>query len=148
MVRPRIALERRGGCHCGLTRFAFMTAFPLAPRACQCGFCRRHGARTVSDPEGYAVLTLGPETIRYRFGTGTTDFLICGRCGVYVGAAAEIGGALFATLNLNAFDHPRLDLAAAPVRYDGEDAGARAARRRARWTPARVAGTSPSRRRP
>ena len=139
---------RTGRCHCGALSLEFESGAALAPRACQCGFCRRHGARTVSDPQGSAVLTLGPETIRYRFGTGTTDFLICGRCGVYVGAASEIGGALFATLNLNAFDDPRLDLPAAPVRYDGEDAGARAARRRARWTPARVAGPSPSLRRP
>ena len=73
--------------------------------------------------------------IRYRFGTGTTDFLICGRCGVYAGAAAEIDGQTYVTLNLNAFDDPRLDLAGAPVSYEGEEAGARADRRRARWTP-------------
>jgi hypothetical protein len=29
-----------------------------------------------------AVVILGPETLRYRFGTGITDFLICGRCSV------------------------------------------------------------------
>ncbi len=123
-----------GQCHCGAIRFAFESEAPLAPRACQCGFCRRHGARTVSDPAGSALLTLGPETIRYRFGSATTDFLICGRCGVYVGAAAEIDGAHYATLNLNAFDDSRLDLAATPVSYDGEDADAKAVRRRARWT--------------
>ena len=63
---------------------------PLAPRACQCGFCRRHGARTVSDPAGAASLSLGEKAMRYRFGTGTTDFLICGRCGVYVAALAQM----------------------------------------------------------
>lgn len=128
-----------GQCHCGALRFAFETEAPLAPRACQCGFCRRHGARTVSDPAGSAALTLGPETIRYRFGSGTTDFLICARCGVYVGAAAEIAGAHYTTLNLNAFDDPRLELAATPVSYDSEDADAKAARRRARWTPLSLA---------
>lgn len=124
-----------GRCHCGALRFAFETEAPLAPRACQCGFCRRHGARTVSDPAGSAVLSLGPEAIRYRFGSATTDFLICGRCGVYVGAAAEIGGAHFVTLNLNAFDDPRPELVTTQVTYDGEDADTKAARRRARWTP-------------
>jgi hypothetical protein len=133
------AMTYSGRCHCGALRFAFETEAPLAPRACQCGFCRRHGARTVSDPAGSAVLTLGAETIRYRFGSGSTDFLICGRCGVYVGAMTKIDGALFATLNLNAFDDPRLDLAATPVSYDGEDADAKATRRHTRWTPLALA---------
>lgn len=120
-------------------RFDFDTAKPLAPRACQCSFCRKHNARTVTDPEGSAVLTLGAEAIRYRFGTGTTDFLICGRCGVYVGAAAEFDGQLHVTLNLNAFDDPHPGLETVPVSYDGEDAAAKAVRRRERWTPARLA---------
>jgi hypothetical protein len=128
-----------GQCHCGAIRFAFETEKLLAPRACQCSFCRKHGARTVTDPDGSAVLALGPKALRYRFGTGTTDFLICGRCGIYVGAIAELDGRLYATLNLNAFDDPRPDLAATPVSYDGEDAAAKADRRRARWTPARLA---------
>ena len=126
-----------GRCHCGALRFEFETDKPLAPRACQCSFCRKHGARTVSDPDGAAVLTLGPETLRYRFGSKTTDVLICGRCGVYVGALAELDGQLYVTLNLNAFDDPRLDLEGAPVSYDGEDVGVKADRRREKWTPAR-----------
>ncbi|HMG47056.1 MAG TPA: hypothetical protein VK614_06320 [Allosphingosinicella sp.] len=131
-------MRHEGRCHCGAVRFVFETARPLAPRACQCGFCRRHGARTVTDPEGSAVLTLGRETLRYRFGTGTTDFLICHRCGTYVGATAELDGQLYVTLNLNAFDDPRLDLDGAPVSYDGEEAADKADRRRAKWTPARL----------
>ena len=128
-----------GGCQCGAIRFAFATVVPLAPRACQCRFCRRHATRMVSDPEGAAELTLGPETRRYRFGTGATDFLFCGRCGVYVGAIAEVEGVLLATLNLNTFDEPRLELAAARVSYAGESAEAKAERRRRNWTPARLA---------
>jgi hypothetical protein len=131
--------ERHAGrCHCGAIRVAFTTEKPLRPRACLCSFCRKHGARTVTDPDGAAVLTLGPETVRYRFGSRAADFLICGQCGVYAGATAEIGGQLYATLNLNAFADPRLDLAIAPVSYDGEDAAAKADRRRENWTPARI----------
>jgi hypothetical protein len=132
-------LQRHAGqCHCGAIRFGFETARPLAPRACQCRFCRRHGARTVTDPAGAALLALGPETLRYRFGTGTSDFLICGRCGVYVGATADLDGQLYATLSLNAFDDPRLDLAGTAVSYDDEDATGKADRRRLKWTPARI----------
>jgi hypothetical protein len=129
----------QGQCHCGAIRLELETAKPFAPRACQCRFCRRHDARSVSDPDGRTVLTLDPETQRYRFASRAADYLICGRCGVYVGAVAEVDGGTYATLNLNAFDDPRLDLAPAPVSYEGESAEEKAERRRSRWTPARLA---------
>lgn len=128
-----------GQCQCGAIRFAFESDRQLAPRACQCSFCRKHGARTVTDPGGSAELALGPETLCYRFGSKVADYLICGRCGVYVGALAEIDGRAYVTLNLNAFDDPQADLEAAPVSYDGEGAAAKADRRRSRWTPVRLA---------
>lgn len=84
------------------------------------------------------MITLGGEAIRYRFGSATTDFLICGRCGVYIGAAAELDGQLYVTLNLNAFDDPQLDLEGAPISYDGESVATKADRRRERWTLARL----------
>lgn len=93
----------------------------------------------VSDPDGSAVLRLGGDVIRYQFGTRATDFLLCSACGIYLGATASIDGRLYATLNLNAFDDPHLDLQGAPISYEGEQAGSRADRRRARWTPARIA---------
>ena len=131
-------MRLEGGCHCGAIRTLFETGKPLAPRACQCGFCRRHGARSVSDPDGAATMTLGCEPVRYRFGAHTADFLICPRCGIYVGAMAELDGQNFVVLNLNAFDDPRLELEAEPVSYDGESPETKAARRRARWTPLKI----------
>jgi hypothetical protein len=138
VAHKTLVMQYTGQCHCGAIRLEFETSKPLMPRNCQCGFCRKRGARTVSDPEGSALLALGPETLRYRFGTGTTDFLICGRCGVYVGAAADFDGQLYVTLNLNAFDDPRLDLEGMPISYDDEDAIGKANRRRVKWTPARI----------
>lgn len=135
-----------GACHCGAIRFSLETDAPLAPRQCQCGFCRRHNVQMVSDPEGRAVLTLGPETHRYRFATRAADYLICGRCGIYVAAVAEIDGRSYATLNLNAFDDPRLGLAPQPVSYDGETDRQKAERRRLKWTPARLVSSCRTRR--
>jgi hypothetical protein len=132
-------MKHGGQCHCGAIRFAFDTEKPLAPRACQCGFCRKHGARTVSDPNGSAVLNLSGEAVSYRFASKAADYILCGRCGVYVGATARLDGGFYATLNLNAFDDPRLDLEGRPVSYDGEDAAGKADRRRVQWTPARIA---------
>lgn len=131
-------MRLQGHCHCGAIRIALETAKPLSPRACSCTFCRGHGARTVSDPDGLATLTVGGPVIRYRFASKSSDYLLCATCGVYLGAVAEIDGATFATLNLNAFEDPRLHLEAAPVSYAGETAAAKADRRRARWTPVSV----------
>jgi len=50
-----------------------------------------------------------------------------------------VEGRTYATLNLNAFDEPRLGLAPTPVSYEGESAAQKAERRRRRWTPARLA---------
>ena len=130
-------VRHAGGCHCGLIRVTFESAKPLAPRACMCTFCRKHGARSVSDPDGDAQIDCAVEPIAYRFASRAADYLICPRCGVYVGAVTGLPEARLATLNLNAFDDPRPDLVAEPVSYDGETAEEKAERRRERWTPAR-----------
>ena len=75
-----------GSCHCGNLELVFET--PRAPedlvvRSCSCSFCRRHGARCVSDPAGAVRLaerlreivestefTVGPTTRRYRVRAG------------------------------------------------------------------------------
>ena len=129
-----MAERHNGRCHCGAIRIAFETEKPLAPRACQCSFCRKHGARTVSDPVGAAEIEWSLEPIRYRFAAHAADYLICRRCGVYVGAATEE----LATLNLNAFEDPHPELAAEPVSYEGESPEEKAQRRRRRWTPLRL----------
>lgn len=123
-----------GSCHCGTMTFSFETGKPLAPRACQCSFCRKHAARTVTDPDGQAVVEV-PRDGGYRFASRAADYLVCGRCGVYIGAVARIDGTLYATLNLNAFDQPHPELMGTPVSYDDDTPETKAQRRRERWTP-------------
>ena len=133
-----------GFCHCGAIRIEFETGQPLAPRACVCTFCRKHGARSVSDPDGAAEIDCDVAPIAYRFASRAADYLICPRCGVYVGAVTGPPEARLATLNLNAFDDPRPDLIAEPVSYDGETAEGKAERRVARWTPVRFEAGAPA----
>ena len=128
-----------GRCHCGnleleLTTERESTSLPL--RACDCSFCRRHGARTTTDPRGsVSIVVHDPAAlVRYRFGLATADMLLCGRCGVYVAGVLEADGRAFATINANTFVPPLVGAATA-VSYAGEDASARVARRRASWTP-------------
>jgi len=131
----------RGACHCGNVTVALETA--LAPealplRACGCTFCRKHGARATSDPAGRIRIDVQEpsQLLRYRFGQRTADFLVCARCGIYVGAVMTEADGAWATLNANTFAEPdRFARAAQPVDYGAETAAERRARRRARWTP-------------
>ena len=100
-----------GSCHCGAIGWTYRTE--LAPwqwqvRSCQCSFCRRHATRCTSDPAGSAEFSIvDAEALhRYRFGLRSAEFLMCRRCGVYIGACADGPGGRFATLNLNALKTP------------------------------------------
>ena len=133
-----------GSCHCGNLEFAFETtsaADQLPVRACDCSFCRAHGVRSTSDPTGRVQITVHDpdQLIRYRFGLKTADFLICGRCGIYVGAVIAIDHTSYAVLNINTFDSAEsFTQGARAVSYDGETAAERGRRRQANWTPAVV----------
>jgi hypothetical protein len=131
--------------HCGNLTIEFETAIrvgQLQLRADQCSFCRKHGARTTSDPKGQAkIFAREPlQVVRYRCAQRTADFLICERCGIYLGAVLSTDdGSAYATLNVNCFDRAdELTQAAAPVSYQAESASERIARTRVRWTPARL----------
>jgi len=131
-----------GGCHCGNLRYAFETGLALAAlplRACQCSFCRHHGARSTSDPAGRIRFEVRDpaQLTRYRFGLKTADFLICSNCGIYVGATMREGASAWAIVNANTLDDvAQLTQDCAPMDYDGEDEAQRLARRRQRWSPA------------
>ncbi len=133
-----------GRCHCGAITLAFTTHRPLAElplRECQCTFCRKHGARTTADPDGFAEVRVhdAAALARYRFGLGTADYLVCARCGVYVAAVMEEGMRAWAVLNTNVFeDRAAFAGRATPMVYDHEDEAGRRARRRKLWTPARI----------
>jgi len=135
-----------GNCHCGAIGWEFRTDIEpsqWAVRSCQCSFCRTHGARCTSDPAG-GVDIRGREAgalVRYRFGLETADFLVCGKCGVYIGAMMESPDGAYATLNLNALETPvGVQWDPTPISYDDEGSDDRVARRAVRWTP--VAGVS------
>lgn len=134
--------SHRGGCHCGALSWTLRSALApehLPARACQCGFCLRHGALTTSDPAGELRFACAApaEVLRYRFATGSAEFLVCARCGVYCGALMEEGGRWYGIANLNTIEgRERLAPSVQPFDYDGETEALRRARRSARWTPA------------
>ena len=149
---PAEASRFAGRCHCGNLEVAFEPGSApedLAVRSCTCSFCRRHGARCVSDRTGAVrILVQDPALlIRYGFGLRTADFLLCGRCGTYVGAIMLVASAAVATINVNIFEPPHpFEREAVPMSYDGESEAERRARRSAGWTPVAAFETIPLRR--
>ncbi len=129
-----------GVCHCADVVVRFSTAKEsITPRACQCDFCRRHGAKTVTDNNGFAEIVANGTLVRYRFGLMSADFLLCAKCGVYIGAALEADGITRVSLNSVGLQlQPWMDDVADPIDYSGETLHERLDRRRVRWTPARV----------
>jgi hypothetical protein len=144
-----MTLALNGSCHCGSVRAALMPSIKpegLPLRACQCGFCRRHGARTTSDPKGSLHLTAAPGGFqRYRFGRRAVDALICRECGVYVGSFLSADGALIGTLNVAGLQLEGFEgREPIPIDYTDETDAERLARRKAKWTPTVLVEASPS----
>ena len=135
-----------GGCHCGSIRVRFHVSLrfeDLPIRACQCTFCRKHNVRATADPAGRVeFLFSDPEAVsRYRMGLAITEFLVCRRCGVYVGAVMEDTerGRTLATCVVNALELTESRIGSAvQADYDGESAGSRLERRRSRWMSATI----------
>ena len=130
-----------GSCHCGAVGYTYRTAKTPDKwnvRACQCSFCRAHAGLTTSDQAGSVEFR---EHVRgalhhYRFGQMTADFLICRKCGVYLGAAISTTKGNFGVININALRPVPANLpAAVATDYEGETAEQRIERRSQRWTP-------------
>ncbi|AXI02161.1 GFA family protein [Aquirhabdus parva] len=92
-----------GGCHCSNIKLAVELTKALnayKPRACDCDFCKTHGASYLSDPQGKLVITTKDKDAlsRYRQGDAIADFLICKICGVVAGVSFQSEAGLYATI--------------------------------------------------
>lgn len=144
-----MTLPLTGHCHCGAIRVMLDPGRPAAElplRACQCGFCRRHGALTTSDPGAHLHIEAAPGSLNhYRFGLRITDFLMCAECGTYVAATMETDDGLLAVLNVRGVDLPGFEgRTPEPIDHDTETAADRLARRKARWMPAVLVEAQPN----
>jgi hypothetical protein len=137
-------MEHQGGCHCGNLRLNLRLS--QAPedtrlRACGCSFCRAHSTLTTSDPEGSVEIWAKNWALvePYRFGSGTAEFLICRRCGVYIGAVSETAAGTRAVINTTCLEDRAAFIGQPnPTDHDGEEIEDRLARRAAIWTPATI----------
>jgi hypothetical protein len=122
-----------GGCYCGNILLKLELAHPPGhynPRACDCGFCRKHGAAYLSDPQGSLRIHIeDPQQVnRYRQGNELADMLLCTRCGVLVGALYRDEGRVYATVNAKtvaAAESFGAEQAVSPKQLSGEEKVAR-----------------------
>ena len=128
-----------GSCHCGALTVRLETersASELPVRICGCSFCVKHRPRFTADPAGHVHFRVKQrdDVSLYRFGLRLADFLVCRRCGVFVGAVGE-GRAvvnLDVLIESTKFTSSPTQFAA----YNTEDVETRRARREKNWTPA------------
>lgn len=136
----------KGGCHCGAIGVELLLPRPPEEEvvgACQCSFCRKHNARTVSDAGAKASVTVHEpaQLQRYRFGLSASEVVLCRRCGVYLAMLMREDGAAWTTINIDALDErARFTRPAEPRDFSGEALAGRRERRKARWTPTELVG--------
>jgi hypothetical protein len=128
-----------GKCHCGNISYRLHwpgdgTAMPV--RACGCTFCTKHGGVWTSHRDSELVATILDESLisKYRFGTGTAEFYVCGRCGAVPFVTSVIEDHLYAVVNINTFEGvDPASFVRATTNFDAEDTGSRLARRKRNW---------------
>jgi len=99
----------KGGCHCGNILLELqLTHEPGSyhPRACDCAFCRKHGAAYISDSQGSLRIRINDpsRSATYRQGNELADMLLCTHCGVLVGAVYRAEGRIYATVNVKVIE--------------------------------------------
>jgi hypothetical protein len=118
-----------GGCHCGniVVDFELTRALDTYnPRACDCDFCRKHGAAYLSDAMGSLLIRIkdARASAKYRQGSKQAEFLLCSNCGVLVGILHQGDDRLYGTLNVKALDdaaHFGAEQQVSPKKLSGTD---------------------------
>jgi hypothetical protein len=103
--------QLHGGCHCGNVTVQVQLTLPAAsyrPRACDCSFCRKHGAAYLSDPQGSLLLKVreAAQLGSYRQGSALAEMLVCRTCGVLIGALRREDEKLYGVVNCRVLDAP------------------------------------------
>jgi len=128
-----------GKCHCGNIGLELEWAgdpAAIPARACGCSFCVKHGGVWTSNPGSRLTIRLEDTTLvsKYTFGTRTATFHVCSRCGAVPVVTSDIGGRVYAVVNVNALENVEPSrLARSAADFEGEDVESRLARRQRNW---------------
>lgn len=129
-------MRMHGSCRCKNIELHWRTVdFSVVPRACQCDYCRSHGAAYVSKagtPVDVRIRDAGLHRI-VRHGSNSAEFHECINCGELILVTATIDGEVYGALNARCLDN-RLGFAnATDVDYSGDTAAQKQARWRQNW---------------
>lgn len=132
----------RGACHCGNIDYelewpADRPAIPV--RACDCSFCRKHGAEWTSDRGATLRVRVraAGAVKQYRFGTRTADFHLCSGCGVVPFVSCDLDNRSYAVVNVNTFyDTEGLSMNRSSASFGSEETVDRLERRKRNWISA------------
>lgn len=132
-----------GRCHCGAIDVILDFTRPAEEtqvRSCQCSFCTRQGALTISDPAGRSVIEIhAGHFSTYKFATQSATSLICGNCGTYTGILLQDGGQMWSVANARGLAISEFkNRAGVPMHYEHESLEERISRRKQRWTPTEI----------
>ncbi|NND66146.1 MAG: hypothetical protein HKN19_01045 [Halioglobus sp.] len=129
-------MSLEGRCPCGNLSIHWQTVdYSVVPRACQCSYCREHGAAWVSKP-GTRVRLGVRDQLGYRVvqqGSETAQFYECDHCGAVLVATVEAEGDTYGALNARHLRNPQGFAAPVEVDYSGQDAAEKVARWRSNW---------------
>jgi hypothetical protein len=134
-------IEHPGGCHCRRVTVRYRTRVYSAAwqvRACTCSFCRERQAIYTTDAAGELefIAQDQEQLLRYHFGTGTADFLMCRTCGSYLGAQTVSAAGRFGIINLRCLPSVADDWSLLMVTDHGSETAERRQQRRQKvWTP-------------
>ena len=134
----------RGRCECGNIEVDWQVVdYSLAPRACQCDYCRERGAAWVSKSGSRFTATVHrPEQHRVAtHGSGRARFHECTHCGQPVFVTAEIDGDLYGVLNAGCLRNPQGFPLPVEMDFSGQDPDQKRERWQRNWCgPVRLRG--------
>jgi len=98
-------MKHHVSCHCGAVKLEVRLKEPLdAAARCDCSFCRRRAAATLSvDAADLKVLTGADNLTLYQWNTGTAEHYFCKTCGIYTHHRRRIDSSEFG-VNLGAIE--------------------------------------------
>lgn len=128
----------KSDCHCGNIHVELHTnldAAAITSRICQCGLCKQHSAKWVSDAQGEAKLQFKDKdsVSFYRFGHSTSDFIICKNCGVLMAAVCKLDDNDRAVINITPMTKEVFSAPSVLTDFDYETVDERLARRARNW---------------
>ena len=84
-MSPPMPSPLRLTCHCGAVELSVTPSVPFSEaRHCDCSFCRRRAAATLTVPLDALEIVKGEDNLTlYQWNTGTARHYFCKTCGIY-----------------------------------------------------------------